>query len=192
MKKALIVIIVSSTFLSIVALSNDFNYAYWKNSHSKAVDNFRNQFSKEIIAQIFDTAKPNNIQISIVPFLKIIDSVKYYKPKNKSEFYNSIGIDTLMNYFASLKFNDIYCNLLVLNGKLVYYGRSDQDESYKGLKRFFDSNDSRIFVDVTHITNACISQHFYIDSTDLLIPSIIFHSNIDTNKPIGLYECLNH
>ena len=42
------------------------------------------------------------------------------------------------------------------------------------------------------ITQGSISEHYYIDTTDLRIPSIVFKSRIDTNKPIGLYEYLKH
>jgi hypothetical protein len=190
--RKMIIVILAIGLFKIDSFSNDFNYSYWLNSHSKAVEKFKNHFLNEIANQNFKNFHESELQISIVPYLRIIDTTKYYKPKNMREFYNSIGIDTTINYSASLKFNNIYCSLLVLDGKLVYIGRSDEDEYYKGLKKYFDSHDYRSFVNVMNITQGSISEHYYIDTTDLRIPSIVFKSSIDTNKPIGLYEYLRH
>jgi len=192
MKKVIIVIILCLTFLSIVAFANDFNYAYWKNSHSEAVDNFKNHFDKKIFVQIFDTTNPNNIQISIVPFLKIIDSVKYYKPKNKSEFYNSIGIDTAVNYNAYLRLDSTYFYISVLNGTLIFKGSSEEDIFFYRRVKYYIENQDKLLVNITHIQQGCIDQENYIDTDDLRSTIRAIKSRIDTNKPIGLYEYLIH
>jgi hypothetical protein len=189
--KIIIISIFLIEFNSIALFSEDFNYLYWLNSYTQAVEKFKNHFFNDISVKNFENINQSNIQIKIVPYLRIIDTTNYYKPKNKKEFYNSIGIDTSINYVAYLKFDNIYSYLVILDGKLVYKGRSDEDDYYSRMKCYFD-NQNKLFVNVIYITQGSIIDQYFIDTDDLRIHSKVFKSRIDTNKTISLYEYLKH